>query len=91
VLGSGVDSVWSHKAYAEKYGIKYCSLAIFILVGGEREVRACTWQDKGITAGDRHCEQSRKSGLGFKNYDIPVVPDLKEVAAALGQVKAATA
>jgi len=27
----------------------------------------------------------------FKNYDIPVVPDLKEVAVALGQVKAATA
>jgi len=27
----------------------------------------------------------------MKNYDIPVVPDLKEVAAALQQVKAATA
>jgi hypothetical protein len=27
----------------------------------------------------------------FKNYDTPVVPDLKEVAAALSQVKAATA
>ncbi len=26
-----------------------------------------------------------------KNYDIPVVPDLKEVASALSQVKAATA
>jgi hypothetical protein len=25
----------------------------------------------------------------FKNYDIPVVPDVKEVAAALTQVKAA--
>jgi peroxiredoxin len=27
----------------------------------------------------------------FKNYDIPVVPDVKEVAAALQQVKAASA
>jgi hypothetical protein len=27
----------------------------------------------------------------FKNYDIPVVPDVKEVASALGQVRAATA
>jgi len=27
----------------------------------------------------------------MKNYDIPVVPDLKEVAAALQQVKTATA
>src|SRR5713101_8127978 len=26
-----------------------------------------------------------------KNYDIPVVPDIKEVAAALAQVKSATA
>jgi len=38
-------------------------------------------------------EQVNKAGkvAWFKNYDIPVVPDLKEVASALSQVKAATA
>ena len=29
VLGVSVDSVWSHKAYAEKMGIKYSLLADF--------------------------------------------------------------
>src|SRR5882757_7668835 len=47
--------------------------------------------DKGITG--RAIAIVNKAGkvAWFKNYDIPVVPDLKEVAAALGQVKVATA
>ena len=47
--------------------------------------------DKGITG--RAIAIVNKAGkvAWFKNYDIPVVPDLHEVAAALGQVKAATA
>jgi alkyl hydroperoxide reductase subunit AhpC len=47
--------------------------------------------DKGITG--RAIAIVGKDGnvAWFKNYDIPVVPDVKEVAAALGQVKAATA
>jgi alkyl hydroperoxide reductase subunit AhpC len=47
--------------------------------------------DKGITG--RAIAIVNKAGkvAWFKNYDIPVVPDLNEVAAALGQVKAATA
>jgi hypothetical protein len=47
--------------------------------------------DKGITG--RAIAIVNKAGkvAWFKNYDIPVVPDLKEVAAALSQVKAATA
>src|SRR6266403_1592593 len=44
VLGLSVDSVWAHKAFAEKIA----------------------W---------------------FKNYDIPVVPDMKEVGQALSGVK----
>jgi peroxiredoxin len=31
VLGVSVDSVWSHKAYADKMGIKYSLLADFLL------------------------------------------------------------
>ena len=47
--------------------------------------------DKGITG--RAIIIVNKAGkiAWMKNYDIPVVPDLKEVAAALQQVKAATA
>jgi alkyl hydroperoxide reductase subunit AhpC len=47
--------------------------------------------DKGITG--RAIVIVNKAGkiAWIKNYDIPVVPDLKEVAAALQQVKVATA
>jgi len=47
--------------------------------------------DKGITG--RAIAIVNKAGnvAWFKNYDIPVVPDLNEVATALAQVKAATA
>src|SRR3989442_981614 len=36
VLGVSVDSVWSHKAYADKMGIKYSLLADFHPRGAER-------------------------------------------------------
>ncbi len=41
VLGVSVDSVWSHKAYAEKMGIKYSLL----------KSTACTWRTKALPAG----------------------------------------
>ncbi len=91
VLGVSVDSVWSHKAFAEKMGIKYSLLADFHPRGAMSEKYGVYLADKGITG--RAIAIVNKAGkVGwFKNYDIPVVPDLREVAAALGQVKAATA
>jgi peroxiredoxin len=91
VLGVSVDSVWSHKAYAEKMGIKYSLLADFHPKGAMSEKYGLYLADKGITG--RAIAIVNKSGkvAWFKNYDIPVVPDLKEVAAALQQVKTATA
>jgi mycoredoxin-dependent peroxiredoxin len=91
VLGVSVDSVWSHKAYADKMGIKYSLLADFHPKGAMSEKYGIYLADKGITG--RAIAIVNKSGnvAWFKNYDIPVVPDLNEVAAALGQVKAATA
>ena len=91
VLGVSVDSVWSHKAYAEKMGIKYSLLADFHPRGAMSEKYGVYLADKGITG--RAIGIVNKGGkvAWFKNYDIPVVPDLKEVAAALSQVKAATA
>jgi len=91
VLGVSVDSVWSHKAFAEKMGIKYSLLADFHPRGAMSEKYGVYLADKGITG--RVIAIVNKAGkvAWFKNYDIPVVPDLREVAAALGQVKAATA
>src|SRR6202050_4537888 len=91
VLGVSVDSVWSHKAYADKMGIKYSLLADFHPKGAASEKYGVYLADKGITG--RAIAIVNKAGniAWFKNYDIPVVPDVKEVAAALGQVKGATA
>src|SRR5215813_3737573 len=91
VLGVSVDSVWSHKAYAEKMGIKYSLLADFQPRGAMAEKYGVYLADKGITG--RSIVIVNKAGkiAWVKHYDIPVVPDLKEVADALQQVKAATA
>lgn len=91
VLGVSVDSVWSHKAFADKMGIKYSLLADFHPKGAMSEKYGVYLDDKGITG--RAIVIVGKDGkvAWVKNYDIPVVPDVKEVAAALGQVKAATA
>lgn len=91
VLGVSVDSVWSHKAFADKMGIKYSLLADFHPKGAMSEKYGIYLADKGITG--RAVIIVNKSGkvAWMKNYDIPVVPDLKEVAAALSQVKTATA
>jgi len=89
VLGVSVDSVWSHKAFADKLGIKYSLLADFHPRGAMSEKYGMYLGDKGITG--RAIAIVNKAGkiAWFKNYDIPVVPDLQEVAAALSRVKAA--
>jgi mycoredoxin-dependent peroxiredoxin len=91
VLGVSVDSVWSHKAYAEKMGIKYSLLADFHPKGAMSEKYGMYLADKGITGRAIAIVNKQGNVAWFKNYDIPVVPDLKEVSAALSQVKAATA
>ncbi len=87
VLGLSVDSAWSHKAYAEKMGIHYPLLADFQPRGAVAEKFGVYLADKGITG--RAIAIINKAGnvAWFKNYDIPVVPDLNEVARALAQVK----
>lgn len=91
VLGVSVDSVWSHKAFADKMGIKYSLLADFHPKGAMSEKYGVYLADKGITG--RSIVIVNKAGkvAWAKNYDIPVVPDVREVAAALSQVKVAAA
>jgi len=91
VLGVSVDSVWSHKAYAEKMGIKYSLLADFHPRGAMSEKYGVYLADKGITGRSIIIVNKGGKVAWVKDYDIPVVPDLKEVAAALSTVKAATA
>ena len=87
VLGVSVDSVWSHKAYAEKMGIKYSLLADFHPRGAMSAKYGVYLADKGITG--RSIIIIGKDGkvAWVKDYDIPVVPDVKEVASALANVR----
>jgi mycoredoxin-dependent peroxiredoxin len=87
VLGLSVDSVWSHKAYAEKMGIRYPLLADFQPRGAVAAKYGVYLEDKGIT-GRAISIIDRDGKIAWqKNYDIPVVPDIKEVAQALAGVK----
>jgi peroxiredoxin len=87
VLGVSVDSVWSHKAYAEKMGIQYPLLADFHPRGAVADKLGVYLADKGITG--RAIAIVNKDGkvAWFKQYDIPTVPDINEVAQALSQTK----
>jgi mycoredoxin-dependent peroxiredoxin len=91
VLGVSVDSVWSHKAYAEKMGIHYSLLADFHPKGAMSEKYGVYLPDKGIT-GRSIVIVSKDGNVAWrKDYEILTVPDVKEVASALSQVKTATA
>jgi peroxiredoxin len=87
VLGLSVDSVWAHKAFAEKMGISYPLLADFHPKGAVADKFGMYLSEKGITG--RAIAIINKAGkiAWFKNYDIPVVPDMKEVGQALAAVK----
>jgi peroxiredoxin len=87
VLGLSVDSVWSHKAFADKMGIHYPLLADFQPRGAVGDKFGVYLADKGIT-GRAIAVVDRNGKLAwFKNYDIPSVPDVKEVADAIAQLK----
>ncbi len=87
VLGLSVDSVWSHKAWAEEMGIPYPLLADFQPRGAVASKYGIYLDDKGITG--RGIAIINKEGklAWFKQYGIPEVPDVNEVARALEQVK----
>jgi peroxiredoxin len=87
VLGVSVDSVWSHKAFAQKMKISYPLLADFQPRGAMADKYGVYLAEKGITG--RAIVIVDKQGIvaWVKNYDIPVVPDVSEVAAALANVK----
>src|SRR6202167_2915084 len=87
VLGLSVDSVWAHKAFADKLGITYPLLADFLPRGAVAEKFGVYMAERGVAG--RAIAIIDKAGkiAWFKNYDIPVLPDMKEVAQALSAVK----
>ena len=87
VLGLSVDSVWAHKAFAEKMGISYPLLADFQPRGAVADKFGVYLAEKGITG--RAIAIVDKAGkiAWLKNYDIPVVPDMTEVSRALAKVQ----
>ena len=85
VLGLSVDSVWSHKAYADKMGIHYPLLADFHPRGAVAAKYGVYLEDKGIT-GRAIFIIDRDGKLAWqKNYDIPVVPDINRSFASPGR------
>lgn len=86
VLGISVDSVWSHKAFAEKMGITYPLLADFHPRGATAAQYGMYLEDKGITGRAVFIVDRNGTIAWAKHYDIPQLPDIKEVAAALAGV-----
>src|SRR5271163_425499 len=86
VLGISVDSAWSHKAFAEKMGIQYSLLADFQPRGAVADKFGVYLAEKGITGRAIAIVDRAGKVAWFKNYDIPALPDLKEVADALAKV-----
>lgn len=87
ILGISVDSYWSHKAFADKMGIHYPLLADFHPRGAASDKFGVFMADKGITGRAIAIVDRAGKIAWFKNYDIPVVPDMKEVSEALAKVK----
>jgi len=86
VLGLSVDSAWSHKAFAEKMGIKYPLLADFQPRGAVADKFGVYLSDKGITGRAVAIIDGQGKIAWFKQYDIPTVPDVNEIADALSKV-----
>src|SRR5271170_7228238 len=87
VLGLSVDSVWAHKAFADKLGITYPLLADFLPRGAVAEKFGVYMAERGVAG--RAIVIIDKAGkiAWFKNYDYPNVPETKEIAQALGAIK----
>src|ERR1700687_5376077 len=82
VLGISVDSVWSHKAFAEKMKISYPLLADFQPRGAVAEKYGVYLPEKGITGRAIFIIDKQGKVAWAKNYDIPTLPDVNEVAEA---------
>jgi peroxiredoxin len=86
VLGLSVDSHWSHKAFAEKMGVKYPLLADFHPRGAVADKFGVYHADKGITGRAIVIIDKVGKVAWSKTYGFGDLPTVKEVAEALAKV-----
>jgi mycoredoxin-dependent peroxiredoxin len=86
ILGISIDSFFSHKAWAEKMGIAYPLLADFHPRGQVAEQFGVYLPDRGISGRAIALVDKQGRVAWFKQYGIPEVPDIKEVADALAKL-----
>jgi peroxiredoxin len=87
LLGLSVDSVWTHKAFAEKMGISYPLLSDFHPKGAVAEKFGIYNTERGMSG--RAVAIIDKSGkiAWFKSYDYPNAPEPNEIAQALAGLR----
>jgi len=86
VLGLSVDSHWSHKAFAEKMGVRYPLLADFHPRGAVADRFGMYHADKGITGRAIIIVDKAGKIAWIKNYGFGEAPSVKEVAEALAKI-----
>jgi peroxiredoxin len=87
VFGISVDSTWAHKAFAEKLGLKFPLLADFHPKGAVAEKYGLYLSERGITARAVVVIDREGTVEWVKQYDIPTVPDTKEIVNVLHGLK----
>lgn len=87
IFGISVDSTWTHKAFAEKMGIKYPLLADFHPKGEVGKKYGVYLDDKGIH--NRVTVVIDKEGIVryVEEHGIPNVPDVNKIAKVLEELK----
>jgi len=86
VLGVSVDSLWSHRAFAEKFGITYPLLSDFHPKGEVAKKYGVFLEDKGMAARTAFVIGKDGKILEIVKSDVPVARD---IAALLEKARAA--
>jgi peroxiredoxin len=86
VLGISVDSLWSHRAFAEKFGIPYPLLSDFHPKGEVAKKYGVFLDDKGMAARTAFVIGKDGKILDIVKSDVPVARD---IAALLEKARAA--
>lgn len=86
VLGVSVDSLWSHRAFAEKFGISYPLLSDFHPKGEVAKKYGVFLEDRGMAARTAFVVGKDGKILDIVKSDVPVARD---IAALLEKARAA--
>ena len=76
VLGVSVDSLWSHRAFAEKFGISYPLLSDFHPKGEVAKKYGVFLEDRGMAARTAFVVGKDGKILNIVKSDVPVARDI---------------